>query len=150
MAHRDRKVHSQRGKRTSGHGGAQKHRGSGSRGGRGNAGTLKHKQIKTIKTGRVFGKVGFKRHQSLIKKANTINVSEIDRSVEVWLSEDKAKKTSGGFSVDLTPLGYDKVLGGGKITRKIDITAASFSAFAKSKIEAAGGKAIGGDGFDTA
>jgi large subunit ribosomal protein L15 len=149
MAHKHRKVHSQRGKRTSGWGGAQKHRGAGSRGGRGKAGTLKHKQINTIKQGVVFGKVGFKRHPSLISKAKTINVSDLERNLDQWVSQDKAKKSGTSYSVDLTSLGYDKLLGSGKISKKVEITVDSFSNSAKEKIENAGGK-ITGDGVDTA
>jgi large subunit ribosomal protein L15 len=35
-----------------------------------------------------------------------------------------------------------KVLGRGKVTRKLDVSAAGFTATAKSKIEAAGGQAV--------
>ena len=150
MAQKNRKINSKRGTRSCGYGGAQKHRGSGSRGGRGKAGTLKHKQIATIKTGRRFGKMGFKRHQSLKKNLITINLSDIDRKIAYWAEEGKAKKTSAGYIVDLSALGYDKVLGSGNISQKIEITADSFSASAKEKIEKAGGKAISGDDVDTA
>jgi large subunit ribosomal protein L15 len=149
MAQKNRKVTSKRGSRSCGYGSAQKHRGSGSRGGRGKAGNQKHKQIATIQRGRTFGKVGFKRHSSLKKKLRTINLSDIARRLGSWVEEGKAKKTSGGYSVDLSALGYDKVLGGGNLSQKIEITADSFSASAKEKIEKAGGKAISGDDVDT-
>ncbi|HPM26303.1 MAG TPA: uL15m family ribosomal protein [Methanothrix sp.] len=35
-----------------------------------------------------------------------------------------------------------KVLGSGKVTRKLSVSAAGFSATAKDKIEAAGGQAV--------
>ncbi len=151
MAHKNRKVHAHRGERTCGWGGAQKHRGAGSRGGRGNAGQKKkHHQISARISGRVFGKTGFKRPQELIKNVITINLADIDKKIELWVKEGKAKKTTGGFSVDVTSLGYEKVLGSGKLTHKIEVTADSFSKSAITKIEGAGGKAVGVDGVDTA
>jgi large subunit ribosomal protein L15 len=39
-------------------------------------------------------------------------------------------------------LGETKVLGRGRVTRKLTISALGFSAVAKSKIEAAGGQAV--------
>jgi len=149
MAQRNRKIHSKRGTRSCGYGNAQKHRGAGSRGGRGNAGSGKHKQIKRKQEGQVFGKVGFKRHPSLVSDVRVINLSEIDKRIEGWAQEEKAKKTAGDYSIDLSPLGYDKVLGGGKLTHKIQIKADSFSESAKRKIDEADGKVLTGDGVDT-
>jgi len=145
MAQRNRKIHKKRGTRSCGYGNAQKHRGAGSRGGRGNAGSSKHKQVKALLEGRVFGKVGFKRHPSLLSKLKTINLSDIDRNIEKWAEDGKAKKTGTSYSVDLASLGYDKVLGSGKITHKIEIKAESFSKSAKEKIEKAGGKVLADD-----
>jgi large subunit ribosomal protein L15 len=42
--------------------------------------------------------------------------------------------------LDLTSLGYDKLLGGGKMGGAISIKVAQFSASAKHKIESAGGE----------
>ena len=149
MAHKNRKVHSQRGKRTSGWGGAQKHRGAGSRGGRGNAGSLKHHQIAVLISGRRFGKIGFKRHASLITNAVTINVSDLEHNLDRWVTQEQATKTGTSYSVDLCALGFDKLLGSGKLTKKVEVTVDSFSKSAKEKVELAGGK-LTGDGVDTA
>jgi large subunit ribosomal protein L15 len=149
MAHKNRKVHSKRGQRTSGWGGAQKHRGAGSRGGRGNAGTGKHKQIKMLIEGKRFGKVGFKRHASLKKNHITINVGVIDRNIEAWAADGTAKNNSGVYVLDVTALGYDKVLGSGKLTHKIEITSETFSKSAIEKIEGAGGSALATNDVDT-
>jgi large subunit ribosomal protein L15 len=148
MAQKNRKIHSKRGTRSCGYGNAQKHRGSGSRGGRGKAGSGKHKQIKMNIAGVTFGKVGFKRHPSLVSDLNTINLSDIEERIGVWSEEGKAKKTAGGYSINLSELGYDKVLGKGALAHKIEIKAKSFSESAKKKIEEAGGKVIT-DGIDT-
>ena len=44
--------------------------------------------------------------------------------------------------IDVTDLGYDKVLGKGKITKTFKISAPQFSASAIEKIEEVGGEAI--------
>jgi len=143
MAQKDRKIQKKRGTRGCGYGNAKKHRGAGSRGGRGNAGSGKHKQIKGIMEGKTFGKSGFKRHPSLVKKANTLNLAKIERMFDSWVADGRIKKEGSDFVLDVTALGYDKVLGSGSLTRKIKIESPSFSASAKEKIEKAGGKAVG-------
>ena len=42
-------------------------------------------------------------------------------------------------SIDLTEMGYDKLLGSGRIDRALNITVGSASARAIEKVEAAGG-----------
>ncbi len=149
MAQKNRKTGKKRGSRSCGYGSCQKHRGSGSRGGRGNAGSGKHKQIKSRLKGRVFGKSGFKRHPSLKREKRTINLSEINGRIGQWSEEGRVKKASGKLTLDLSELGYDKVLGGGKLTRKVRIKAESFSESAKKKIGEAGGEALESNDVDT-
>ncbi len=144
MAQKNRKIHKKRGTRSCGYGSAQKHRGAGSRGGRGNAGSGKHKQIKCRLEGRVFGSSGFSRHPSLVSKPSVINLSDIDKNIEKWVREGRAEKKAGSYLADLSALGYDKVLGGGKLTHRIQIKASSFSESAKRKIEEAGGRVLTG------
>ncbi|MFN4133976.1 MAG: uL15m family ribosomal protein, partial [Candidatus Hadarchaeales archaeon] len=48
--------------------------------------------------------------------------------------------------VDVGKLGISKVLGGGRITKPLDVVAKRFSALAKEKLEKAGGRAIAGEG----
>jgi large subunit ribosomal protein L15 len=149
MAQKNRKINKKmRGSRSCGYGCAKKHRGAGSRGGRGNAGSTKHKQKLMYILGGRLGKIGFHRHPSLVVAQSIINLDDIDVHIEKWAAEGKAKKTAGGFSVDMSELGYDKVLGSGKLTHKIEIKADSFSESAKKKIAEAGGKVVG-DGIDT-
>jgi len=77
MAHKDRKIRSKRGTRTCGWGGAQKHRGAGSRGGRGMAGSKKQKWCRISKYfPDYFGQHGFIRHSAVVKTAEnkTINI----------------------------------------------------------------------------
>lgn len=80
-------------------------------------------------------KRGFKNH--FAKEYATINVSDLERyeadtvvNIELLISSGIIKKELDGL----------KVLGGGELTKKLTVEANKFSASAKSKIEAAGGK----------
>ena len=87
-----------------------------------------------------FGKRGFKRPQKVIKEIKTINLKELDVLVKKMVEEGKLKKEKGGIKVDLTELGYDKLLGTGKITQPLIIRGKYFSENAIKKIEEAKGK----------
>jgi large subunit ribosomal protein L15 len=123
-------------KTTHGYGSMKKNRGAGNRGGRGMAGSGKRADQKkpTIlkKYGpSYFGKSGFNRPQSVVKKLKIINLYEIDK---------QATKKGEGYSFDASK--YDKVLGTGKLTKKIKITSKSFSKTALEKIKQTGGESI--------
>ncbi|DAC34103.1 MAG: uL15m family ribosomal protein [Candidatus Thalassarchaeaceae archaeon] len=111
-------------------------RGAGLRGGRGNAGINKHRLMTRLKymPGH-WGMHGFNRHPSLRKVNVSINLKEISQTVE-------------GDEVNLGDMGYDKLLGSGRIDRAMKITVASASARAIEKVEAAGGSVILEDGDD--
>ncbi|MEM5801960.1 MAG: uL15m family ribosomal protein [Candidatus Aenigmatarchaeota archaeon] len=115
------------------HGSHKKWRGGGSRGGRGKAGMHKHKWSYTVKyEPEHFGKEGFKKPKEVSKKAAIINLEEIDKLAE----KEKLKE------IDLSQLGYEKVLGKGKLTQALTIKAKYFSKSAIKKIEQAGGRAV--------
>ncbi len=114
-----------RGSRTCGGGTHKNRRGGGSRGGRGNAGGCKHHFVREMMRGRAMGKHGFTRPNS--KEIDVVNVGELD-SMSV-----------GEGRIDL---GYVKVLGRGKLSRPVTVTAKAFSAAAKEKIEEAGGEVV--------
>ena len=82
-----------------------------------------------------WGMHGFNRHPSLRKVNVSINLKEISQTVE-------------GDEVNLGDMGYDKLLGSGRIDRAMKITVASASARAIEKVEAAGGSVILEDGDD--
>ncbi len=130
-----------RGKTTHGWGTKKKHRGSGSRGGSGWGGAKKHKKsfIYSYEPEH-FGKKGF---FSLHKKLKFINVEELNKYVE----RTDAKSVNTPVDIDLTSLGYDKLLSRGKVNRAITVKVALSSAKAKEKIEKAGGKVLGGKGI---
>ncbi|MEA3229437.1 MAG: uL15m family ribosomal protein, partial [archaeon] len=123
----------------------KKHRGAGSRGGRGMAGSGKKGQQKMtalhlIK--RTIGKSGFTRPQKVIANDTTMNVSRLEQNLDKYVKNNIAKKTGDMFEVDLTKAGVVKVLGTGKLNAKLTVTADKFSKSAIQKIENAGGKAI--------
>ena len=139
---RERKHRKFRGHRAQGYGSHKKHRGGGSRGGRGKAGMHKHKWSYTVKyEPDHFGKHGFK-PQGTVIKIEAINLKQIDKQAEKLLQEKLAAKEGELIRIDVTKLGYGKVLGGGQLRNKLIIEARSFSEEAKRKIEEAGGQAM--------
>jgi len=127
MSKKKKKVRKMRGSRTHGYGSKKKHRGKGSKGGKGYAGSHKHKYIKIVKYEPWhFGKKGF---VSLKKKDKIINIVDL-----VKISEKINKDV-----IDLSELGYDKLLAKGKIDKKIHVKVKKISKKAKEKIEKAGG-----------
>jgi large subunit ribosomal protein L15 len=129
-----------RGSRTCGWGRIGQHRGSGHRGGFGNAGGHKHMWSRVnVESPDYFGKKGF-RPRKFIIRPRTIDLEGISKALE-----RTAKKSEGGekkIKIDIASLGYEKVLGRGRMDRPITVEAPSFSKLAKEKIESAGGKAV--------
>lgn len=120
----------QRGSKTHGWGSMKKHRGAGNRGGRGMAGSGKRaKQKKTerlkVYKNEYFGKRGFNRPQKVIKTIITINLKDL-----------KKLKTT---ELNLTKLGYNKLLGKGSVKQKYNIKVQACSQLAKKRVEEAGG-----------
>jgi len=143
MAHGNRKINKKRRTRSCGYGNAKKHRGAGSRGGRGNAGSSKHHAVKMrILYGNYLGKTGFKRHRSIITRYSTINVGDIEKKFSSLLEAGVLKKSGSKYSIDLSELNIEKVLGAGELSHPIEVKAHTFSAKAIQKIEGAGGKVI--------
>ena len=118
-----KKVVKYRGTTYHGGGHRKKRRGAGSRGGRGRAGSGKRGKAKK-QSWEPLGKKGFAGKNS---KSKTINVSALT---------DLAQ---GKEELNLTALGYNKLLGTGNIKSKLNITVSKFSAKAEEKINGAGG-----------
>ncbi len=131
-----------RGKRTFGGGTHKNRRGGGSRGGRGNAGTCKHHFVRSMQRGLSFGKHGFKRPPCIVRDKVIVNIGEIDESIEQLAAEGMAEKKGDAYHINLENIGIDKVLGSGRVTRPLFITASEFSPSARAKIDEARGKAI--------
>ena len=142
MPHRKRKVRKKRGSRTHGYGRVGQHRGGGQRGGHGKVGFHKHKWTYTVKYDPDrFGKHGFKR--PIRKEVSAINVGKLDEQIESLLDSKQAEKTKEGVKVYLNRLGFEKLLGKGKVTHPLIIQVDSCSKSAAEKIEEAGGKILG-------
>lgn len=125
-----------RGSGTHGGGSKKKRRGAGSRGGRGEGGEEKHRKFELEKE----SEKGFKR--PVQSKEKTINIKELESRAPGLIDNGEAEEEGGVLKVNLSDIGYDKLLGGGKATRKMEVEAENFSQSAKEKIEEAGGKAI--------
>lgn len=142
MPHKKRKVRKKRGSRTHGYGQVGQHRGGGQRGGHGKAGFHKHKWTYTVKYDPDrFGKHGFKRPTR--KEVSAINVGKLDEQIESLLDSKQTEKTKEGIKVYLNRLGFDKLLGKGKVTHPLIIQVDSCSKSAAKKIEEAGGQFLG-------
>lgn len=136
-----------RGSRTYGWGSPKKHRGKGSRGGVGKSGMGKRGQHKMSLLNSLgiknLGSHGFVRPRQEAFVERAINLVSIETNAEKWLGKKIAVEEKGMIIVDLEKMGFDKVLGSGNLTRKMTIKAPKFSAGAKKKIEAVGGKIEG-------
>ncbi|MCK5140618.1 MAG: uL15 family ribosomal protein [Candidatus Heimdallarchaeota archaeon] len=142
MTVRTKKKHGKRrGYRTHGWGVVRTHRKSGMRGGVGKAGPKSHHWIQTIKGLRPpIGKHGFIRPRESIKDNYVINVSHLDSMIATLESEGKITKKGAKYEVNLTELGYTKLLAQGEVNTAMNIVVAEASERAIKKIESAGGK----------
>jgi large subunit ribosomal protein L15 len=133
VVRREKKIRKCRGHRSYGYGFHKKHRGKGSRGGRGQAGKHKHKwsYVQSYEPEH-FGKYGFKRTYAEHRRPKSINLEQIDAIAAA----------SGKKEIDLKEMGFDKVLGSGRISKPLVVKAKIFSKNAVKKIEAAGGKVV--------
>jgi large subunit ribosomal protein L15 len=143
MIRRTRKIRKMRGSRTVGGGCSKKRRGAGHRGGRGNAGLHKSKWTWTVKYDpKHFGKYGFKRPPRSILKFSPVNLDYLDEKSEELVKQGLAQSKNGAIEIDITDLGYNKVLGKGRVNRPLVIKSPKFSSLAIQKIEEAGGEVI--------
>ncbi len=127
MPTRERKVRRMRGSRTHGYGQVGQHRHSGKRGGHGNAGLHKHKWTYTVKYAPDhFGRDNFR--------------PPVQKKPSRWINVGMLDQISGGRrKLNLTEMGYEKLLGSGKVSFPYEITVESYTERAKEKIEKAGG-----------
>jgi large subunit ribosomal protein L15 len=85
-----------------------------------------------------FGRNGFKRPLKMLHDDKTINVSDINRMV----NDGDIASTDKKYIIDLAAMGYDKLLGSGKVTYALEIKVAKSSKSAMEKVENAGGKVV--------
>jgi large subunit ribosomal protein L15 len=119
------------------HGWGRHHRGKGSKGGAGNAGTGKKAHVKKFERVKIkyyFGKRGFIK-KGQVKPVHTIDLRTLFQKLRVWTAQGKIS----GTTIDLTKLGYDKLLSTGQAKKPVTITIEKATAKAVEKIEKAGG-----------
>ena len=151
MRNHAKKVRKMRGERTHGYGKVGQHRKSGQRAGRGKTtGWKKSKKSYYLKQKELgfpdpdwdMGKKGFKRPQDVtrIYQVNALNVKDLDNKIDSLVLNDKASKSGTTYSINMSDINIQKILGRGEINKKINITVKKASKKAVEKVEAAGGK----------
>lgn len=139
MPHKLRKVRKKRGSRTHGYGQVGQHR----KGTKGKAGLHKHRWTYVIKyEPDYFEKRGFTSQKAISRKTNVINVGELDELAHKLTAEKKLERKQKKIFLDLDRLGYDKLLGMGKITKPMLVKVVTHSEAAAKKIEEAGGQIL--------
>ena len=129
MPHKLRKIRKFRGTRTIGYGRVGQHRDSGSKGNR-KVGRHKHLWSKVVTSEPdYFGKSGFHSPQAIHSHEKTINLNKLDQLAQT-------------NQINLTELGYTKLLGTGKITKALTIQIPTYSKTAAEKIKSAGGQIV--------
>jgi large subunit ribosomal protein L15 len=71
-----------------------------------------------------------------------LSIGTIDQMADALLASGNAVQDGDAIVINSSEIGIDKVLGSGRVTRKMNISAKSFSAQAVAKIEAQGGQAL--------
>ena len=139
MATRLRKSRRQRGSRYCGWGQIGQHRQSGSRGGIGAAGKHKHFWIRTvIEEPSHFGHDAFYLlNRNPVRK--WLNVRDLDG---ILMQHGNVKEKDTKPTLDLTSLGFHKLLGGGKISGGVKVRIEKISHKAKQKVEEVGGEVL--------
>ena len=143
VVNRRKKVSRQRASWNHGYGARKKNRGSGSRGGKGNAGTGKradHHKPRVWKE-RYLGKFGFKK-KGYQNNPLTIDIRLLEQKLEAYAQEKLIIKENGTYSIDLKKLGYGKLLGTGIVKNKLKIQVDEASQGAITKIQSKGGEVI--------
>lgn len=134
----------QRGSKTHGWGAKKKHRGKGHQGGAGMAGTGKRADSKkpSIWKEDYFGKYGFVSKTPKVR-IDAVNISYIEEHLDKLISRNLVKKENEFYSIELEKLGFNKLLGDGRVSVKFKIKAPYASKAAIEKVKEAGGEVIG-------
>jgi large subunit ribosomal protein L15 len=137
MATRLRKSRRQRGTRFCGWGQIGQHRASGSRGGVGNAGKHKHFFMRTNKE--EPDHFGHEQFHALRKSdvSRWVNLRDLNQLLRYSKSGEDGKAV-----LDLGELGYEKLLGSGRVEAVFTIKVKWASKSAKDKIAEAGGEVL--------
>src|SRR3989338_1376466 len=134
-----------RGSKTHGWGAKKKHGGKGHQGGAGMAGSGKRadsKKPSIWKDENYFGKHGFVSKTPKVK-INAVNILYLEQHMDKLMSQKLISKDKETYSVELDKLGFNKLLGDGKVTLKFRIKTPYASKTAVEKIKQSGGEVIG-------
>lgn len=129
-----------RGSWTHGGGEKKKRRGAGHRGGRGNAGSGKRGDAKKPSYWKIknfSGKHGFTNPTT--KDLKVMTLDQLNRGINTLVEAGNASKDGSSFTVDLSALGVDKLLGTGTADNAYTIKVGKATPGATKKVEAAGG-----------
>ena len=144
VVNKRKKFSKMRGSHTHGGGDKKKRRGSGNRGGKGNASTGKRADARKPSIWKdynaYFGKHGFKFHGQKSKTPiKAINLGDLNKLVERLIKSNIIKDNA---EIKLKDYGYNKVLSKGNISHKIKINAVFASNRAVEKAKHAGAEII--------
>jgi large subunit ribosomal protein L15 len=140
---KEKKSRKMRGSRVCGWGRTGQHRKHGGKGGRRGSGLHKHKWSYIVKyMPDYFGKKGFTRPKCLLKVVKAINVGTLCELADELVEAKLARVENGVYVIDVRALGYNKVLGGGKVTKPLQVIAPMIAERAKKKIERTGGNVV--------
>ena len=117
------------------------------RGGSGQAGRYRHKRSQLIRTGEFAnmhykGKKGFTPVPTTKGKGGTLNLIQLSGLIDRLTLENKVQKAGDKIVLDLKPLGFRKLLGGGTISQAVQVKVDECSEAAARKLKEAGGEII--------
>ncbi|MHA1521981.1 MAG: uL15m family ribosomal protein [Promethearchaeota archaeon] len=125
----------QHGNRTRGYGTIGAHRAKGVKGGTGlTTGKFKHKWTFYLKMRALgfpgpdgdkwrIGKHGFKRPPQVLRlhQTHAINIKDVEEKLPQWVDAGTVEKQGEKFLIDLGTLGFNKLLGNGRVTKNMEI-----------------------------
>ena len=123
-----------RGSRTFGTGNTKHKRGSGCKGGKGRAGSHKHKYSKYYDTFGVTVRLKPGKREGI-----EMNLQQIEQNMDKWLSGKLIEKSSDAYIIDCKKLGIRKILSRGNLAKKVILRNAQLSEKAREKILASKG-----------
>lgn len=140
MPRKLRKSRKKRGSRTVGWGRVGQHRKGGQKG-ETRSGRHKHLWSYVLRyEPEYYSKKGF--YSPSRRRVKAMNVGDLEDLAMKLSAEEGLEEREGLAYLDLDRLGYNKLLGMGRITKPFSIKVASYSESAAKKVEEAGGKLI--------
>jgi large subunit ribosomal protein L15 len=98
--------------------------------------------MRAMQQGWMYGKHGFHRPPAVRTYVTSLNIGELDEMAPYLVEAGVAEDKNGVITINLSALGFDKLLGNGRTTKKYMINVGTASATAKAKVEEQGGQII--------